>query len=68
MMGIFKEWEEEISKKIKQGIDGKKEIEKIPAVVKRCPKCYSLSLEYDPKTGKIFCTKCGFQYNLPKMK
>ncbi len=37
------------------------DIEKIPVVVKRCPKCSSLSLEFDAKTGRISCTKCGFE-------
>jgi len=44
------------------------EKEKIPAVVKRCPKCFSLTLEYDPETGRIYCTKCGFEEYITKMK
>lgn len=36
--------------------------------VKRCPKCYRLTLEYDPKQHRIFCTNCGFEKSLPKMK
>ena len=51
----------------KSYIEGEKfDVEKIPAVLKRCPKCYSLSLEYDPKTGRLYCTKCGFEVYLPK--
>ena len=53
---IYEEWKKEIEK-----YKGKFEIEKIPAIVKRCPKCNSLSLEFDVKTGRIYCTKCGFE-------
>lgn len=49
----YEEWKKEIDKIV--------DIEKIPAAVKRCPKCNSLSLEFDAKTGRIFCTKCGFE-------
>jgi len=54
----YEDWKKEID-----GLIGKKEfdIEKIPAVVKRCPKCSSLSLEFDVKTGRIYCSKCGFE-------
>jgi len=34
--------------------------------IKKCPKCHALSLEFDPKTNKIKCMKCGFEVNLPK--
>lgn len=44
------------------------EFEKIPAIIKRCPKCQSLSLEYDPKTGRIYCTKCDFEEHIPLIK
>lgn len=39
--------------------------ENIPQVLKRCPKCNALSLEFDTKTGKIKCIKCGFNENIP---
>jgi len=38
--------------------------EHLPKIVKRCPKCNNLSLTYDPSSGKISCTKCGFEENL----
>jgi len=43
-------------------------IEKIPTIVKRCPKCNNLSLEFDPKTGRIHCTKCSFTEYLKTVK
>ena len=54
---IYDEWKKEMNDFVKEEFD----IEKIPAVVKRCPKCNSLSLEFDAKTGRIFCSKCGFE-------
>ena len=41
------------------------EVEKIVSPVKRCPKCYNLSLEFDAQTNQIRCTKCGFVQGLP---
>ena len=64
-MNLLEKWKKELKKleKLKQA----KEIEeKIPAVIKRCPKCYSLSLEFDPKTGCVRCSKCGFEVCFPK--
>ena len=34
--------------------------------VKRCPKCGSLSLEYDEVTHKVKCSDCGYEASLPK--
>ncbi|MBA3063900.1 TFIIB-type zinc ribbon-containing protein [Candidatus Woesearchaeota archaeon] len=60
-MVIYEEWKKNVEEKLREvGLD------KIPAVVKRCPKCNSLSLEFDQKTGRIFCTKCGFEMFFPK--
>ena len=60
-MRIYKEWKKDVEEKLKEvGLD------KIPAIVKRCPKCNSLSLEFDQKTGRVFCTKCGFEMFFPK--
>ena len=28
--------------------------------VKKCPQCGMLSLKYNPSTGMIVCTRCGF--------
>jgi len=66
-MGIYDEWKKDIEKKIEKYT--KKDIkEKIPAIIKRCPKCMQLTLEYDPKTGKIHCKNCGFQEHIPMTK
>jgi transcription initiation factor TFIIIB Brf1 subunit/transcription initiation factor TFIIB len=42
--------------------------EKIPAVIKRCPKCHKLTLEFDPETGRIYCTSCGFKEHIKVVK
>ncbi len=66
-MSIYEEWKKDIEQKIKKFT--KEEIkEKIPAIVKRCPKCHKLTLEYDPKTGRIHCTSCGFEVYIPMAK
>ena len=66
-MGIYDEWKKDIESKFKKY--SREDIkEKIPAIVKRCPKCHNLSLEYDPKTGRIYCTKCGFEENIKQVK
>lgn|GEM_PF-3170984 len=49
-----------VDEKIRRG-------EQIPQIIKRCPKCQNLSLTYDPETGKIRCSKCGFEESLPKI-
>jgi len=60
-MAIYEEWKKDIEEKLKDvGLD------KIPARVKRCPYCNSLSLEFDQKTGRVFCTQCGFEIFLPE--
>jgi len=38
--------------------------EKIPGIVKRCPKCHRLTLVYDPEQKRIYCTSCGFTVTL----
>ncbi len=59
-MKIKEKWAEETSKRLKEaGLD------KIPAIIKRCPKCASLSLEFDQKTHRIYCKNCGFESYLP---
>ena len=42
--------------------------DKVPAIIQRCPKCKNLSLEYNPETGLLKCTKCGFEEHLPQIK
>lgn len=63
-MGVYEEWKKEMEKSIEQGFSK----EKIPAVIRRCPKCNNLSLEYDIEKGRIFCSRCGFKENIPQMK
>jgi hypothetical protein len=65
-MGVYEKWKKEIEDKISKFT--KDEEMKIPAVIKRCPKCFALSLEFDVKKGKIKCTKCGFEENIPMTK
>ncbi len=43
----------------------RKKFEKV-SVVKKCPKCGSLSLTY--KEGKLHCSECGFTQNVEKVK
>ncbi len=57
---MIDEFKKQIDEKLKQGI----EIEKIVSVIKRCPKCRSLSLEFDAQNNKIICTKCGFTQDM----
>jgi len=67
-MGIYEEWKRDVEKKLKKYSREEDIKEKIPAIIKRCPQCKNLSLEYDPKTGKIYCTKCGFSENIPMIR
>ena len=62
--GIFMKWKKEMEKKLEHGFSK----EKIPAIIRRCPKCHNLSLEYDIEKGRIFCTRCGFEEHIPKVK
>lgn len=57
---VHEGWKKEITDKLKNF-----EFEKLPQITKRCPQCHSISLDFDVKTGKIKCTKCGFEENLP---
>ena len=67
-MGVYEKWKKDMERKLKSAMEKEIEVEKIPALIKRCPKCNNLSLEYDPKTGRIYCTKCGFEEHIPVMK
>ena len=58
---IYAAWKKDIASKLKQAVIFR---EKIPTVLKRCPKCQMLSLEFDPTTARIFCTRCGFEEHL----
>ncbi len=35
--------------------------------LKRCPQCNSLDLRYNQRIGRLYCTKCGFEENIPQM-
>ena len=59
----YEEWKKNIDSKFKDI-----EFKKLPQIVKRCPNCQNISLEFDVKNGKIRCTKCGFKENLPILK
>ena len=60
-MGVYESWKKEVEEKISKFTGDEKLKEKIPAVIKRCPKCFNLSLEFDVKNSRIYCTKCGFE-------
>lgn len=66
-MGIYTEWKKDIEQKLKKYTKEEELKEKIPAVIKRCPKCHKLTLEYDPKTDRIYCTSCGFETFIPRV-
>ena len=68
-MDSLKYFREKVGKEL-QKLDStdKIDFEKIPAVIRRCPVCHALSLEYDPKTGRIYCTKCGFEEHMPVLE
>lgn len=47
---------------IKRIVDRKIESgEEAPQILKRCPKCQQLSLTYDSESGKMKCSKCGYE-------
>ena len=59
----MEEYFKDLDKKLSER---KEKIEKIPAEIKRCPKCKKLTLEFDPEQGRIHCTSCGLEYYLKK--
>lgn len=63
MADIGEAWQKEMQEKIKDVAP-----EHIPALIKRCPQCKNLSLEFDAKTGTVKCTKCGFEQKLKVMQ
>lgn len=42
----------------------KEELEEVPSVVKRCPRCNKLTLKFEK--GRIYCTSCGFEQNIKR--
>lgn len=67
-MGMYDKWKKNIESKIKKFTKEEEIKEKIPAIIKRCPKCYKLTLQYDPETGRIYCTSCGFEVFISRIK
>lgn len=56
---FLERWREEMQKRIE-----KLAPEKIPTVIKRCPKCQKLCLEFNPENYRVWCTHCGFEVKL----
>lgn len=59
---MYENWKKEMTDKL-----NKFEFEKLPQITKRCPKCHSISLDFNVKTGEIKCSKCGFEEHLPTL-
>ena len=59
----YENWKKKVRNNLKNF-----EFEKLPKIIKMCPNCQSISLEFDVKTGNIKCKKCGFEENLPILK
>ena len=38
--------------------------EEIPRILKRCPQCNNLSLTYDVESGKMRCSRCGYEQTI----
>ena len=36
--------------------------------VKKCPQCGKLTLQFNPKTGELYCTNCDFRKSMPRMQ
>ena len=60
---VGEEWRKEIDEKFKDKIP-----DSIPAVLRRCPQCKQLSLQYDPDTATLHCDKCGFKHTLKRLE
>ena len=58
---VYAAWKTDISNKLKKIVIFR---EKMPTVLKRCPKCHMLSLDFEPDSGRLFCTRCGFEEHL----
>jgi ribosomal protein S27E len=51
---------------VKKELNKEFDFEKIGSIVKKCPKCFSLSLEFDTKQKKLICKSCGFSQDFLK--
>ena len=67
MDAVYEQWRKEVERKL-AGIPAEKQVEKIQAIVRRCPQCRQLGLEFDPNTGIIKCSRCGFEVKLKMIK
>jgi len=67
-MNVYEKWKKDMESKIKRFTKDEEIKEKIPAIIKRCPKCNNLTLQFDPKTGRIYCTSCGFEEYIKTVK
>jgi uncharacterized Zn finger protein (UPF0148 family) len=54
-MKVIDDLKEEINK-----LPDEELLRKAPSIVKRCPRCKNLTLEFDYHTGNVHCSKCGF--------
>jgi len=50
---IFADWKKNIDKILQK--------KRLEGETKRCPKCKEMSLAFDIKQGRIYCTRCGFE-------
>ena len=66
-MGVYEQWKKQVEENISK-FRNEDLKEKIPSLVRRCPKCLEFSLEFDIKRGIIYCSKCGFKEDLPMIK
>jgi len=63
-MGRYEEWKTAVERKLQEGFDK----EKIPPVIRRCPRCGNLSLEFAIAQGKIVCKRCDFTEAIKQVK
>ena len=54
------DFEKEVMKRLQEGIKP----EDLPGVVKRCPKCKKVTLQFDPALNRLYCTHCDFSVTL----
>lgn len=66
MTELYDKWKKSLSK----GLSNVGDVEKFkPAIaIKRCPQCHELSLEFDLRQGRIYCTRCGFEEHIQQMR
>lgn len=67
-MGSFDEFRKNVEKKIKKCTKEEEIKKKAEYGARRCPRCFSMRLEYDHRTGKILCAECGFETYIKNIK